>query len=163
MTVGHWLRDWTAVRAVAAELGGIEFHVVTDRDTGLAGLSNVRTHSKVDDATLRSLYQQSDALFLPLTESTANNTLLEGIACGLPAITTDLPSVRAYLPGGEGFLIAGNDPVALGQALLRLAAEPELHAAMAASARARAEELSWANIALEHERIYARVLNGGAR
>jgi len=97
VTAGHWLRDWTAVRAVAVALPDVEFHVVTDRDTGLAGLANVRTHRNVDDATLRSIYQQSDALFLPLVQSTANNTLLEGIACGLPAVSTDLPSVGIFI------------------------------------------------------------------
>jgi glycosyltransferase involved in cell wall biosynthesis len=161
-TAGHWLRDWTAVRAVATALPGVEFHVVTDRDTGLAGLKNVVTHQNVDDATLRSVYQQSDALFLPLTQSNANNSLLEGIACCLPVVSTDLPSIRAYLPGREAFLIANNDPAALTNAVERLVRDADLRAAMAAAARRRAEELSWPNVAREVERIYQRLVNGRA-
>ena len=162
VTAGHWLRDWTAVRAVAVALPDVEFHVVTDRDTGLAGLANVRTHRNVDDATLRSIYQQSDALFLPLTQSTANNSLLEGIACGLPAVSTDLPSVRAYLPGKEAFLIESNDPGDLADAVRRLVRDADLCTAMAAAARRRAEELSWTNVARQVERVYRRLVNGTA-
>jgi glycosyltransferase involved in cell wall biosynthesis len=162
VTAGHWLRDWAAVCAVAEALREVEFHVVTDRETGLAGLANVRTHRNVDDETLRSIYRQADVLFLPLTQATANNTLLEGLACGLPVVSTDLPSIRDYAPGNEALLVARNDAAALAEAVTRLASDHALRAAMACRARARAEELSWHNVAREHERIYARVMNGGA-
>jgi glycosyltransferase involved in cell wall biosynthesis len=50
ITVGHWLRDWNAVRAVAERFAGdrgdrgVEFHVVTPHDPGLDGLPNVVRH-----------------------------------------------------------------------------------------------------------------------
>jgi glycosyltransferase involved in cell wall biosynthesis len=31
-----------------------------------------------------------------LKDCTANNSLLEGLACGVPAVTTDLPGIRDY-------------------------------------------------------------------
>jgi glycosyltransferase involved in cell wall biosynthesis len=162
ITVGHYLRDFKAVREVAERLGDnrdIEFHVVTSSATGLEGMANVIIHKNVDDATLLKLYQESDALFLPLLSATANNALLEGIACGLPVISTSLPSVKAYLPGSEAMLIEDNDPEELEEAVLYLFHNPEEAARMAGRARRRAEELSWQNIAPQYEAIYSQLTN----
>lgn len=163
VTVGHWMRDWAAVRAVAERFASepsFAFHVVTDRPTGLDDLRNVVLHRNVDDVTLRGLYQAADCLFLPLRDATANNTLLEGIACGLPVVSTSLSSVRAYLPGGEAILVDRNDPDLLAEALLRLRGDPDLRAAMGVRARARAEELSWSRVAREYERLYIALVRG---
>jgi glycosyltransferase involved in cell wall biosynthesis len=158
ITAGHWLRDWDAVRSVAAALAScraIEFHVVTDRPTGLDDLANVTVHRNVDDAELVSLYQRSDVLFLPLTQSTANNSLMEGIACGLPVVSTKLRSVRAYVSEAEAILVERNDPSQLADAIVHLWRNPATRTAMGRCARARAEELSWVNMAREYQRIYA--------
>jgi glycosyltransferase involved in cell wall biosynthesis len=45
---------------------------------------------------LLSLYNDSRLLFLPLIDATANNSLLEAAACGVPIITSNLPSVKEY-------------------------------------------------------------------
>ena len=162
ITVGYWLRDWNAVRQVVEELRGeknIEFHVVGNWETGLDNIPNVVSHRNINDATLRSLYQQSDMLFLPLTQSTANNTLLEGIACGLPVVSTNLPSIHAYLPGEEGILIKGNAPSLLIEAILKIKTDPDLRQRMAKQARIRAEELSWGNVAQKYEDLYTGLLS----
>ena len=44
--------------------------------------------------------------------------------------------------------------------LVRLRRDPGLRAAMAAHARARAEELSWSRVAPRYERLYARLTAG---
>ncbi len=161
ITVGHWLRDWKALGAAAhrlASLRDVELHVVTDRETGLEGRANVRIHRRVDDDVLLRLYQQSDVLLLPLTGATANNALLEGIACGLPVVSTDLPSVRAYLPGREALLAKRNDDGELVEGVLRLRADPDLRAVMSRCARARAEELSWRRVARAYEEAYSELV-----
>jgi len=160
VTAGHWLRDWTAIRAVAERLQSerdIEFHIITSRPTGLDGLSNVVTHSGISDAELRDVYRGADVLFLPLTDSTANNCLLEGIACGLPVVSTALANVRAYLPGDQGIFIDGNDPDLLTDALLSLKRDPGARLAMGRRARARAEELAWPTMARRFEALYREV------
>jgi glycosyltransferase involved in cell wall biosynthesis len=159
ITVGHYLRDFAAIRGVAERLAErpIEFHVVTGRDTGLEDLPNVRRHRDVDDDRLLALYQQADALLLPVHQSTANNALLEGIACGLPVISTRLPSISAYVPGGEAILIANNDPDALAEAVLHLRSDRETAREMGRRARLRAEELSWPNLAPRDAEVYAEV------
>jgi glycosyltransferase involved in cell wall biosynthesis len=160
ISVGHWLRDWDAVGAVARAFRGrrdVEFHVVTTHPTGLEGVENVIIHRGVSDDALARLYQQADVLFLPLTGATANNALLEGIASGLPVLSTDLPAVRAYLPGREAILTERGDVRTLSDALLYLRCDPDARVAMGASARARAEALSWRAVAPRIAGIYSRL------
>jgi len=162
ITVGHNYRDYKMVRQVAEQLKGdrrIEFIAVSPRPTGLEGLPNVSIYKGVTDDRLLQLYQQADILFMPLTKATANNALLEGIACGLPVLSTALPSVKAYLPGPEAILIDKNDSQSFSDAILHLVAHPSLRQRMAIAARKRAEELDWSNIAPQYEAIYAQLVH----
>jgi glycosyltransferase involved in cell wall biosynthesis len=146
ITVGHWLRDWNAIREAVDLLGhepNTEFHVVTSRETGLERCANVKIHRDVSDETLRALYQAADVLLLPLTDSTANNSLLEGLACGLPVISTDLPSVAAYVGDGPARLLAENSGLMLARMITELRDDPRRRAEMGQLARERANELAW--------------------
>ncbi len=157
ITVGHWLRDYDVLREVAKLLSScreIEFHLVSPRVGGFEEMPNVTVHSNLDDAALLRLYQASDVLVLPLLSSTANCAVMEAIACGLPVISTDLPSVRAYLPEREAILIEKNDPHAFAEAIRQLAYNPAIRENMAHSARRRATELSWSRIASRYEQLY---------
>ena len=163
ITVGHYLRDFRAIRAVAELLVGDErfrFDVVSSQARELAGIPNVETHSGLDDSELVRLYQRADVLFLPLLQSTANNALLEGIACGLPVVSTQLPSVKAYVPGAEAELVEGNDADAFVAVLQSLADNPARRAFMGRTARARAEELAWEKVAPEYARLYQELIGG---
>jgi glycosyltransferase involved in cell wall biosynthesis len=160
ITAGHWLRDWRAFENVARALlgvGGITFDVVTNRKVDLQHLPNVTIHAGIDDATLANLYRSVDVLFLPLVQSTANNTLLEGIASGLAGVITDLGAVRAYLPGGEAILVRENQVDAFVDALRRLQQDIDLRHELGRRARARAEELAWPRVIRNYENFYTRV------
>jgi glycosyltransferase involved in cell wall biosynthesis len=168
ITVGHWLRDFTAVRKVAEKLSvfkDIEFHVVSSRKTGpkefgLEDLNNVILYKDaINDDLLLEMYQQSHALFLPMQQSTANNALLEGIACGLPVISTLLPSIQTYVSGDEALLIDKNDPEKLANSILYLYENPSERHRMSNASRKRAEELDWQRIAPLYEDVYSQTLN----
>ena len=160
LTTGHALRDFNALGKVATALKnhpGIEFHIVTGHQTGLEGLSNVTLHRGLNDSRLLAYYQHSDVLLLPLIQSTANNALLEGIACGLPVISTRLPSVEVYLPGEEALLVKENTPDELAAAVLNLYNDPGKREFMSRIARKRSLELDWRNIAPQYEALYSDI------
>lgn len=162
ISVGSWLRDYDAVLKVAEMLQSypdIEFHIVSRVVAPPSHLGNVYVYTGIDDDALLRAYQQSDVLFVPMVDAVANNAILEGIACGLPVVSTDLASIRTYVPGKEAMLIPGNAPELLAQALLKLYHHPEIRAEMALHARQRAIELSWSNIALEHEAMYSELIS----
>jgi glycosyltransferase involved in cell wall biosynthesis len=156
VTVGHWLRDWNLMGRIVDALPEVRFDVITGADTGLSRFDNVHTHRGIDDGALADLYRNADVLLLPLTDSTANNALLEGMASGLPVVATDLPAVRAYLPEG-GVLVPDNSVEDFIAALQALRQDISLRHAMGRSARARAEELAWPRMVREYEALYAKV------
>lgn len=157
ITVGHNLRDFAALRAVAERLQAdatMRFHVVTSETTGVEDLPNVTMHRGVSDEELRRLYQTADVLLLPLKSATANNALLEGFACGLPAVTTDLPAIRAYASDRAAILVEKNDPDRLIAGVQRLREDHALCAQYRAGARQRALELQWEQITPEYAAVY---------
>jgi len=135
----------------------IEFHVITSGLEKPGDLDNVIIHSNISDADYMQLCQESDVLFMPLESATANNVILEGIACGLPVISSDLPSVRVYLPGEEAFLVKDNQPGLFADILRDLSSNPEKRTRASEQARLRAEELSWPNIARQFEVFYTEI------
>jgi glycosyltransferase involved in cell wall biosynthesis len=155
VTAGHWLRDWDVFRSVARAISEIAFDVVASRNIDFEGLPNVVVHSGIADDTLAEVYRSADILFLPLIESTANNTLLEGIASGLPVVATDLEAIRAYLPSGEGIFVVENRVDGFVDALRLLQKDVELRHRMGRRARARAEELAWPRMVRQYEMLYA--------
>ena len=147
----------TCCARTAGALPEMTFNVVTNRETHLGGLANVRIHREVADETLAELYRTADTLLLPPTDSTANNALLEGIASGLPVVATDLPALRAYLPNCGAAFVPNNSVDAFFAALRSLRQHPSLRHMMGCAARARAAELAWPRLLLEYEALYTRV------
>jgi glycosyltransferase involved in cell wall biosynthesis len=161
ITVGHWLRDWDALRGVARAFlndPDVAFDVVTSRDTGLEDLPNVTHHRAIPDAMLAELYRRADVLLLPLTECTANNTLLEGIASGLPVVSSDLHGVRFHLAGHESLLVSPGDVEGLVGALRKLQSEPALRLEMGRRARLRSEELAWSKVVNGFAELYEAIV-----
>lgn len=158
---GVWLRDYKALFETAKilrEEPGIEFHLIASNLEIPKELSNVFIHKNIPDEKYTQLFRESDALFMPLEAATANNAILEGIASGLPIISSDLPSVKAYLPGDEALLVKNNDPQVFANILRDLLRNPEKRMGMSKKARRRAEELSWPNITKQYESFYTEIL-----
>ena len=160
ITTGLHLRDWETFKKVACAAPDITFVVVTSSRVKFENIPNLKLYSGVSDAELAELYRSADILFLPLIDATANNTLLEGIASGLPVVATDHKSVRAYLPDEGGIFIADNRVEGFVDALRRLQNDPALRRKMGQQARARAEELSWTSIIKQYDALY-RQLHAG--
>jgi len=163
VTVGHHLRDFETLALVANNLAHshpqVEFVVVAwpDRVGPLEGLSNVQCRTNLSDAELLHLYRSSDCLMLPLRDATANNALLEAMACGLPVFSTDIQGVRDYTRADSSRLVAVRDSDALTDATLD-AVEGRLDlAAMGAASRAQAETLAWPGIAARTQTVYESV------
>jgi glycosyltransferase involved in cell wall biosynthesis len=161
LSVGSWMRDYNAILEVAQRLQSVpqfEFQIVSRAVANRHVPANVSVQSGIDDDALRTLYQEADVLFLPVTSATANNAVLEGIACGLPVVSTDLASLRTYLPGQEAILVGDNEPGQLAETLLMLYHNPQLRGQMGLAARQRALQLSWPTIAKQHEALYEKLV-----
>jgi glycosyltransferase involved in cell wall biosynthesis len=121
-----------------------------------------------DDAALIEAYRRSACVVLPSVyrdmygNSTQvpellGQTLLEGMACGLPGICTNVASLPEVVENGvTGLVVPPNDPQALRHALRWILEHREQRAAMGEIARRRmTERFSWEAVVNRCLEVYA--------
>ncbi len=100
------------------------------------------------------LLQQAALLVLPSYAEGVPIAVLEGMAAGLPVVTTPVGGVPdVFADGINGFLVSPGDPPALAQAIERLLDDPALRQAMGNANRRRA--LEDFNVPIYIERLLA--------
>jgi glycosyltransferase involved in cell wall biosynthesis len=96
----------------------------------------------VPDEELRHLHSGAIALLLPSVCEGFGLPAVEAAACGAPVVATTASPLPQLLEGG-GLFVAPGDEQALADAMLRLADDRHLRAAMGAAAARRAAALTW--------------------
>ena len=89
--------------------------------------------------------------------------LLESEALGTPVVSTAIMGTREVLSAGEGCLIAEDDEADFAAKCVRLLTDPDLRAALSASAVRYARGWSSTAMAGRMLDLYARVIDGDAR
>lgn len=106
----------------------------------------IRRLGRVDDARLAALYAGALAVVAPSWLEGFGLTPVEAAAHGTPAVVSDLPIFAETL--GDGALrVAPGDEAALAAALVRIAADPRLRAALGTRAADAVAGLSWESAA----------------
>ena len=165
LTVGYHMRDMEMLHklydASRSSNLAIEFHYVGPNHAflELRGCDNVEKHHNLNETELINLYQNCDALLLPVTGATANNSLLEGLACGLPVISNPVGGIPDYLDNASGWLVPQGDFEALVTLTMELAKDPLLCRTKSEAARSKAQEFSWEKVAAQLSRIYALTIH----
>jgi glycosyltransferase involved in cell wall biosynthesis len=113
--------------------------------------------SGLSDEKLLREYATADALLLPLSDATANNAILEAMACGLPVFSVDVGGV-SEMTATAACLVAPGDSEALGAQLLRAAEQPEWRRELSERGLLRAAELSWGKVADEMVEVYQEAM-----
>jgi len=162
LLVGHWMRDLETAFAAIKHIRGaglkLELTVVSPRFPATMRDGDCVVRSGVSDEALREAYWSADLLFLPLIDATANNAVLEAMACSLPVISTDVGGVKEAVGDEAGLLVTPGDARALADAVMKLARDPERRSAMGRAGRERAEWLDWSIIGAMHDRAYRALL-----
>jgi glycosyltransferase involved in cell wall biosynthesis len=120
-----------------------------------------------EDASLIHAYRKALCVVLPSVYKTMygdetrvpellGQTLLEGMACGAPAICTDVASLPEVVADGvTGFVVPPHDPMALREKLLWLRDHPREAKAMGENARQRVlERFTWPRVVQRCLEIY---------
>ena len=168
----HFKRVDVAIEALA-RLGDERVHLVVagggellDGFRGKARGAGVgeRVHflGAVPHSELPGVLRAAD-LFLLTTEppESFGIVLIEAMACGLPAIASDYPGVRAVIDEGEtGLVVERGDPGAVAAALEELARSgPERRAKMGERGRSRAvAEWSWPRLVDRMDGAYVEAI-----
>jgi glycosyltransferase involved in cell wall biosynthesis len=122
----------------------------------LAERKDVVFHHDFTDSQLIAAYRSALCVVLPSVYRThygdrtripelLGQTLLEGMACGAPAICTDVASMPEIVENGvTGFVVPPNDPAALREKLIYLRDRPAEAATMGQAARRRVlDQFTW--------------------
>lgn len=104
-------------------------------------LSRVAFPGQVENDSLPDYYRTSD-LYVSASHSDGSSvSLMEALACGVPAVVSDIPANREWVtPGKNGWWFSTGDADELAGTLLSAAREGNVHPAMGETARAVAEE-----------------------
>jgi glycosyltransferase involved in cell wall biosynthesis len=134
----------------------------------LAGGKSVVFRHDCSDADIVRAYRRALCVVLPSVyrdlygnESRVpellGQTLLEGMACGIPALCTDVASMPEVVEHGvTGFVVPPNNAAALGERLCWLRDHPAAACDMGQSARQRViEKFSWPTVVRRCLEIYA--------
>jgi glycosyltransferase involved in cell wall biosynthesis len=118
---------------------------------GMAGqVDSERGHwlGYISDAELRTLYSGALGFVFPSLYEGYGLPPVEAMACGCPVLVADAASIPEVC-GDVGLYFDPHDPVALKDAMLRLAGDPALREQMIARGLKRAAECRWDKVARE--------------
>ena len=159
--VGQHLRDFEVfnfcIPKIAERIKDLKVNVVLRKEYN----SKIKPHpaiqlfNGIDDVALRNLYQEASLLFLPLTDVTACNSILEAMACGLPIVTSDVGGNATYLKNTENILVSPTDTDSFIEVIVTLLKNEEKLKAIGISSRVKALEYDWKIIANEINIFYS--------
>ncbi|MCE9612273.1 MAG: glycosyltransferase family 4 protein [Chthoniobacter sp.] len=159
LSVGGYRRNFTLLREVCAQLANtprLRFEIVGPAAVAekFHGLPNVRFFHGLDDTALLARYRGASCLLHLAEQATANNVVLEAIACGLPVVSERVGGIPEYLDSSCALLTAPGDGREVVSVLRRLGESSALQSELGTGARQRAGELAWPKIAARTLELY---------
>lgn len=163
--VGNWLRDFDTLVGVANILAEkapqVAINVVTlERNRPLfEGCRNINFFSGIPEDELLRKYRQASLLLVPMKDCTANNSVLEGMACGLPIITTDIGGIRDYVDERCSILCESKNVVEAAEAVVTLLGDTRLRMSMGSAAREISTRFEWQKVSTALLSAYSASFN----
>jgi glycosyltransferase involved in cell wall biosynthesis len=116
-----------------------------------------------NDAILSLVYSAADLLVVPSLQENLPLVPLEGMACGIPVVGSDISGIREVVrPGVSGRLVPSKDPAALRGGIAQLLDDPAARAEMSTQGRRLViEEFSLPLQVRRHIELYTAILSGG--
>ncbi len=118
---------------------------------------NLSLKTGIPEDELRQLYRSAALMIMPLYDATANNAILEGLACGVPLVVSDVGAIRDYVTPESALLLPPYQARAMAEAALDMLAAPRERQKMAEAARQQALAFSWPVAASRLRPVYQAV------
>lgn len=164
ITVGHHMRDWEALHRIIDECNArqlvVQFDVVAPKPYWpfLAGCVNTRLHANIAEDDFIKLYQDADVLLLPIVDATANNALLESLACGTPVISSAVGGIPDYVDDACSWLFKRGEVTEIVELVEQICRDRTILLSMREAARRKSLEFSWQRIAGQMRAVYSAVI-----
>jgi glycosyltransferase involved in cell wall biosynthesis len=115
---------------------------------------------RVDNAEMGALYRNADLMLNPSTVDNTPNSVLEALACGVAVVSTDVGGVPFLVEDGKtALLVPPRSPEAMAEAMLRLAASPELASRLKAAGLQYVQQYAWPGVRPRLLDVYRAVIN----
>lgn len=160
LIVGENYRDFSTLRGVIELIlfrrPSTKFMVITSPNSSklLGQHSNIYCKSSVPESELIDYYRTASIMVSPMLDTTANNAILESLACGLPIVATDVGSIRDYLTPDCAVLVPLNDARKMADSVLGLLEEPAERKKMSEKSREQSCKFSWPNVLNKLRSVY---------
>lgn len=166
LMVGEHMRDWEASRRIIDECNARKLPVQIDAVVGqerrpvFSEFANTHVHTGISEDELIALYQGADALLMPVVDSTANNSVLESLACGTPVISNSVGGIPDYVDDTCGWLFGKGEVLGIVKLIAQLCHNPELASSRREAARCKSLQFTWDRVAEQVMAIYEAVAAG---
>lgn len=161
LLVGKTERDHAFAARVLHKLpeAVAECRVMTtpDHHHHYAGLKNTRLMPRLDDEGLLAEYQQADLLFMPLLDCTANNAVLESMACGTPVMTNRVGGIPEYVDPACNMVMDDKSVDDWVDRLILAASERDALEESRVRVRVWAERFDWSLMAEPYRNLFAHL------
>jgi glycosyltransferase involved in cell wall biosynthesis len=117
----------------------------------------LRYLDRITDEELRTAYQQSALAVVSVVDATANNALLEAMACGVPVVGTDIGGIPEYLGKDAGLLCEPGSEESLADGILSVLGDRARAEAMGRAGRSRAENYHYRIVGQQLCEVYRKV------
>jgi glycosyltransferase involved in cell wall biosynthesis len=125
---------------------------------GLGLHQSVKFFGRVAHEKLASFYGLADVFVLPSLNEGMSNTMLEALASGLPIVATVTGGTEELVADGEnGWYIGKESSEDIALKLEKVLIDEGLRKKMGRASRARAERMSWENVAKRYAETYEKV------
>ena len=163
LVVGQNYRDFPTLRGVIELVAYLRpqtkfIAVMSHQAQDLLGNHpNLTLLSNIDETELLNLYHRASLLVMPFTEATANNAILESMACGLPLVVSDIGSIRDYVDSASALIVPPFDARCMAEAVIELLDEQDEREQRSIACRVRAMNFSWDIVLNQLETVYAEI------
>jgi len=163
LLVGSTERDHGFAAAVMKKMTKANVHL--DVLTGVKNhhhyteLDNVTILQNLSDEELMAAYRRADLLFMPVEDCTANNSVLEAMACGTPVMVNRIGGMPEYVDAGCNYMLDKKDEEAWTSRLEYLSKNRDELELRRSSVRASAEKLDWRVLKSQYLRFYESTLS----
>lgn len=161
LLVGKTERDHKFAAAVMKRLPErvAELRVLTSREqqSHYVGAPNVHLLPRLEDDALLMEYQQADLLFMPMLDCTANNAVLEAMACGTPVMVNRVGGIPEYVNPACNVVMDGKRVDEWVDKVLDLAQNRDVLERSRPAVRQWAEGFAWPLIAKQYRALFEKL------
>jgi glycosyltransferase-like protein len=125
--------------------------------------TRIHTLGVLAEDELTALYRASSVLLSPSTHEGFGLSALEALAAGTAIIASNRAPFTEYLDDAVACLVDPESPVAMRDAILRLAVSAQLRNRSALAGERRAQAFGWSRVAEGHEHFYREFLGKNRR